>query len=454
MRPDHSQLDWIDGFVDRIRSYVFVRLSDRVLIRMPNEAFKLNATGVRLLDFLLNGGSVKEILKARSFDAELPEQLQVFFTDLSRMLDSSFCEHYQSSGLERVPFDLGYIELPILSEVAVTWKCNIKCRFCYASCTCTSAENTETDLKGLSTDKVKRILNIIRYDAEVPSVSFTGGEPVLRSDLTELIHYATNALNMRVNLITNGTLITPERAQDFKKAGLASAQVSIESPDPEVHDSIVGVRNAHKASLNGLKALKDEGIIVHPHATLCRLNSSSLMKMAAFSQNIGVDRFSLNMIIPTGRGIDPELSIKYQEIKDIVLRIKSEADKRNIRFMWYSPTPVCLFNPVSHQLGNKGCSACEGLLSVDPYGRLLPCSSWKEPVGNLLEQGFKSLWFGERGTFLRQKQMAHPDCRKCRHFAVCHGACPLYFRVHGYEELEPALKEIRRGLDPIQRSIS
>lgn len=346
MRPDHSQLDWIDGFVDRIRSYVFVRLSDRVLIRMPNEAFKLNATGVRLLDFLLNGGSVKEILKARSFDAELPEQLQVFFTDLSRMLDSSFCEHYQSSGLERVPFDLGYIELPILSEVAVTWKCNIKCRFCYASCTCTSAENTETDLKGLSTDKVKRILNIIRYDAEVPSVSFTGGEPVLRSDLTELIHYATNALNMRVNLITNGTLITPERAQDFKKAGLASAQVSIESPDPEVHDSIVGVRNAHKASLNGLKALKDEGIIVHPHATLCRLNSSSLMKMAAFSQNIGVDRFSLNMIIPTGRGIDPELSIKYQEIKDIVLRIKSEADKRNIRFMWYSPTPVCLFNPV------------------------------------------------------------------------------------------------------------
>ena len=454
MRPDHSQLDWIDGFVDRIRSYVFVRLSDRVLIRMPNEAFKLNATGVRLLDFLLNGGSVKEILKARSFDAELPEQLQVFFTDLSRMLDSPLCEHYQSSGLERVPFDLGYIELPILSEVAVTWKCNIKCRFCYASCTCTSAENTETDLKGLSTDKVKRILNIIRYDAEVPSVSFTGGEPVLRSDLTELIHYASDALNMRVNLITNGTLITPERAQDFKKAGLASAQVSIESPDPEVHDSIVGVRNAHKASLNGLKALKDEGIIVHPHATLCRLNSSSLMKMAAFSQNIGVDRFSLNMIIPTGRGIDPELSIKYQEIKDIVLRIKAEADKRNIRFMWYSPTPVCLFNPVSHQLGNKGCSACEGLLSVDPYGRLLPCSSWKEPVGNLLEQGFKSLWFGERGTFLRQKQMAHPDCRKCRHFAVCHGACPLYFRVHGYEELEPALKEIRRGLDPIQRSIS
>jgi len=453
MGVNSSRLDWIDDFVDKIRPYVFIRLTDRVLIRMPNEAFKLNASGARLMDHLLNGGSIKEILKARSFDEELTEQLQGFFMDLSRTLDSSLCEHYQSSSLERVPFDLGYIELPILSEVAVTWKCNIKCRFCYASCTCTSEEEIKVDRKELSTEKIKSVLNIIRREAEVPSVSFTGGEPVLRSDLAELIHYASDVLKMRVNLITNGTLITSGRARDFKKAGLASAQVSVESPDPEVHDSIVGVRNAHKASLKGLKALKDEGIIVHPHATLCRLNLPSLLNMAAFTQKIGADRFSLNMIIPTGRGIDPELSIKYQEIKDIVVKIKAEADKKNIRFMWYSPTPLCLFNPVSHQLGNKGCSACEGLLSVDPYGRLLPCSSWKEPIGNLLEQGFKNLWFGERGKFLRKKQMAHPDCRNCGHFAVCHGACPLYFRVHGYKELEPALKKIRKGSAPIQRSL-
>jgi len=454
MRADNSQLDWIDDFVDKIRSYVFVRQSDRVLIRMPNEAFKLNSTGARLLDHLLRGGKIKEILKARSFDAALPEQLNLFFNDLSRMLDSSFCEHYRSPSLKRIPFEINYIELPILSEVAVTWKCNIRCRFCYASCTCTSAEETESGLEELSTERIKRVLNIIRHDAEVPSVSFTGGEPGLRPDLTELIYYASHDLDMRVNLITNGTLITPERAKDFKKAGLASAQVSIESPDPEVHDNIVGVRNAFKASLNGLKALKNEGIIVHPHATLCRLNLPSLMDMAAFTQKIGLDRFSLNMIIPTGRGIDPELSIRYREIKEIVLKIKSEADAKGVRFMWYSPTPVCLFNPISHQLGNKGCSACEGLLSIDPFGRLLPCSSWKEPVGNLLEEGFKNLWFGEKGKFYRQKKMAHPDCRKCRHFAVCHGACPLYFRVYGYEELEPVLNKIRKSADPIQRSIS
>jgi radical SAM protein with 4Fe4S-binding SPASM domain len=232
-------------------------------------------------------------------------------------------------------------------------------------------------------------------------------------------------------------------ADDFRAAGLASAQVSIESPDPDVHNCIVGVENAFEASLNGLRNLKNAGISVHPHATLCRLNLPSLGQMARFAKSLDVDRFSLNMIIPAGRGTAEDLAIKYSEVEDIVLRMKSEAEAAGIRFMWYSPTPMCLFNPISHQLGNKGCSACEGLLSVDPFGRLLPCSSWKEPVGNLLLEGFQDLWFGSHGKFLRAKRSAHPGCRDCEHFAVCHGACPLYFKAHGYAELEEAHAKIK-----------
>jgi radical SAM protein with 4Fe4S-binding SPASM domain len=137
----------------------------------------------------------------------------------------------------------------------------------------------------------------------------------------------------------------------------------------------------------------------------------------------------------------------------MVLKIKSAAVAAGVRFMWYSPTPMCLFNPVSHQLGNKGCSACEGLLSVDPYGRVLPCSSWKEPAGNLLQDGFRAVWFGEKGKSLRDKRAAHPGCRDCEHFAVCHGACPLYFKVHGYGELEKPLAKLKAENMPNQRSI-
>jgi radical SAM protein with 4Fe4S-binding SPASM domain len=432
--PHH--LEWVDAFVERIRPYIHMRLTDRVLIRLPNQALKLNRTGAQVLNHIIQGGSIQDILKSRSSDAELPEQLQSFFVDLSRVLDSSVCDVYHSPSLERTQFDLGYIELPVLSEVALTWRCNIKCRFCYASCTCTSEAEEGPDLEELTTDEIKRVLEIIRHDAEVPSVSFTGGEPVLREDLTELIAFASQSLKMRVNLITNGTLISQKAAKNFRTAGLASAQVSIESPDPDVHDSIVGVKKAYQASLNGLQVLKDAGVAVHPHATLCRLNIDTLPEMAHFAKSLGIGRFSLNMIIPAGRGQDQELAVKYTEIEEIVRKIKSTAEAEGVRFMWYSPTPLCLFNPISHQLGNKGCSACEGLLSVDPFGRLLPCSSWKEPLGNLLQEEFRSLWFGERGKFLRGKGAAHPECMDCEHFAVCHGACPLYFKVHGYGELD------------------
>jgi radical SAM protein with 4Fe4S-binding SPASM domain len=445
------ELGWVDDFVTRIRPFVHVRLTDRVLIRLPNQAFKLNQTGARVLHHILQGGSIQDILEARPDDKALPSQLYSFFTDLSRTLDSAICDAYRSPTLDRVTFDLGYIQLPILSELALTWRCNIQCQFCYASCTCVGESDEESDMDELSTRDVKQVLDIIRHDAEVPSVSFTGGEPVLRDDLAELVSYASRILNMRVNLITNGTLITAKTAKTLKKAGLASAQVSIESPDPDVHDRIVGVRNAFQASVNGLKALKKEGILVHPHATLCQSNQHSLRQMAPFARSLGVDRFSMNMIIPAGRGVAEDLAIKYSEIEDLVLDIKSSAEEVGVRFMWYSPTPMCLFNPVSHQLGNKGCSACEGLLSVDPYGRVLPCSSWKEPVGNLLQEGFRSVWFGKQGKDLREKRSAHPECRDCEHFAVCHGACPLYFKVHGYSELDEPLAKIKQENNPLQR---
>jgi radical SAM protein with 4Fe4S-binding SPASM domain len=445
-------LDWVDDFVKRIRPFVYVRLTDRVLIRLPNQAFKLNQTGARVLHHIIQGGSIEDILKARSFDKDLPAQLHSFFTDLSRTLDSSLCDAYQSPSLERVTFDLGYITLPVLSEVAVTWRCNIKCQFCYASCTCISESDEESGLEELSTQDIKKVLDIIRRDAEVPSVSFTGGEPVLRDDLAELIAHASGSLKMRVNLITNGTLISEKIAKRLKKAGLASAQVSIESPDPDIHDQIVGVKNAFRASVDGLRALKEARIPVHPHATLCRLNQPTLPQMAKFAQSLGVDRFSLNMIIPAGRGIAEDLAVKYSEIEQMVLEVKSAAEKTGVRFMWYSPTPMCLFNPVSHQLGNKGCSACEGLLSVDPYGRILPCSSWKDPVGNLIQEGFRAVWFGKQGQSLRDKRAAHPQCRVCEHFAVCHGACPLYFKVHGYSELEEPLAKIKQENCQYQRS--
>jgi radical SAM protein with 4Fe4S-binding SPASM domain len=448
MKKQGTDLSWVDGFIDRIRPYVHVRETDSVLIRMPNHVFKLNRSGCRVLKYLLKGGRISKVLAAGRGNSAMAEDLTVFFNDLAAVLRGTMCEHYLSPALNCVPFELGYIERPILSEIALTNDCTVNCRFCYAGCECLSLgcagrESGERPLPDRHASAAKtdfrKILDIIRNEAEVPSVSFTGGEPMLARDILELISYAHDALGMRVNLITNGTLIDTRAARQLKEAGLASAQVSIEADCKSVHDGITRAPGSFDASVRGLASLRDAGIVVHPHATLCSINRESAERLPAFAKSLGVDRFSLNMVIPAGRAVDPDLGIGYSEIPAILSRVIAAACREEVQFMWYSPTPMCLFNPIPLGLGNKGCSACEGLLSVDPSGELLPCSSWPEPLGNLPAEGFHALWFGARARWIREKREAHEGCRPCKEFALCHGACPLYFKANGYAEIEPHL---------------
>ena len=315
------KLEWVDDFLARIKPYVYMRLKDNVLIRMPNEAFKLNTTGARIIAHVLDGGSVWDFVKMRSDLPDIEEQLERFFVDFLRIWNNEICENYATTAVQRVEFTNDYIEFPILSEVALTYACNIRCRFCYAGCT------GGTGFEELEVNEFKKILDIIRYEAGVPSVSFTGGEPLLFKDLAKLIKYASKVNKMRVNLITNGTLITPKKAKQFARAGLASAQVSIESGDSFVHDSITGVPGSHKASVEGFKALMAEGITVHPHFTICKPNRESILQYPKFCEEIGAQRFSANLVIPAGRGSDQELTVSYSEIREIIDEIKRESSR-------------------------------------------------------------------------------------------------------------------------------
>jgi len=158
--------------------------------------------------------------------------------------------------------------------------------------------------------------------------------------------------------------------------------------------------------------------------------------MPAFVRSLGLERLSMNLMIPAGSGrAERELVIPYSEVGMWIERVREAAERAGVEFMWYSPTPLCVFNPIARGLGNKGCAACDGLVSVAPNGDVLPCSSYDEPVGNLLSEGFEAVWFGERARFFREKEFAPPQCRGCEDFAACQGACPLYWREMGFEEI-------------------
>ncbi|MHB1391108.1 MAG: radical SAM protein [Thermoleophilia bacterium] len=433
------ELDWIDEFIANIRPYIMVREEDNLLIRMPNQAHRLNSQGVRILKHLLDGGTMTGLRQRLGGDPQKIEDAGLFLYEIKRCLEGKLKENNYSSAVVARPLTLGFSKLPVLSEVAVTSRCNLRCAFCYYGCAHAAPRSAKAKPQ-MTADQIRRVLKIIHNEARTPSVSFTGGEPTLRDDLPELVGAARD-IGLRVNLITNGTRVTPALADELVAAGLDSVQVSLEGTTPLVHDSITGVAGSFSRSVAAVGHFRDRGITVHTNTTLNLRNLADSVAMPHFvARTLGLERFSMNLVIPSGSattgstGAQP-LLIRYRDVAPMVKAVLAASKREGVEFMWYSPTPLCLFNPIIEGLGNKGCSACDGLLSVDCNGDVLPCSSWAEPVGNLLTTGFKEIWDSKFAASCRQKEMAHPDCRHCDSFAVCHGACPLYWRHFGFGEL-------------------
>ncbi|MFA5261267.1 MAG: radical SAM protein [Candidatus Omnitrophota bacterium] len=434
MMEYYSHIRWVDEYIKRVSPYIHVREHDHLLIKIPNEAHKINASGVAILKTLLEGNSIYTVVDRYPDKEQVSRDLHYFFCDIMSLLKGCYHEWDDRKAVEHRTFALPFNTLPVLSEIAVTYRCNLACQFCYAACGC------RKDIQGeeCSIDQLKQVLTVIREEAEVPSVSFTGGEPTLRADLPELVRFA-KSLKMWTNLITNGTLITRSQADTLKAAGLDSAQVSLEAADAHRHDRIVRSYGAFAKTLTGLRALRDAKVRVHTNTTISALNKDHLNAVLSLVRDEGFDKFSMNLIMPEGSAAAhlPDVLVRYSDIGRIVLDVQREARNLGLEFMWYSPTPLCIFNPIVHGLGNRGCAACDGLLSIAPNGDILPCSSFPRPMGNILDmQGrFRELWAGPAFQYFQRKHFAHEQCQACEDLAVCNGGCPLYWRQVGYEEL-------------------
>ena len=428
-------LSWVDEFIRNVGPYIFVRTEDNILIKRPNQAQKLNAQGAQILKFLLDGGSIAGVVRGLGGDQGKLEQVALFLHGVRGFLEGHVNADSAHPGVEVEVFNRHFSDLPILSEVAITYKCNLRCVFCYAGCNCTT--QPVNDEKLMSVAEIRRVLDKLWHEGRVPSVSFTGGEPTLHKQLPELITHARD-LGMRVNLITNGTRINTELARRLADAGLNSAQVSLEGTSAEVHNLVTQGQTSFEKTVAAIGHLKTVGIRVHSNTTINRMNVHQMPDMPRFVREVlDNERFSMNLLVPTGSAVvHPDLIVRYTEIGSWLEKIQAQSKVHDVEFLWYSPTPMCMFNPIPAGLGNHGCSACDGLISVAPNGSVIPCASYDDEVGSLLDDDLVKVWNSDRARGYRDKALAHPQCRECSQFDICNGACPLYWRELGFDELE------------------
>ena len=426
------------SFVESTREYIFIRPEDNLLILRPNQVHFLNATATTMLHTLYQQEPVDVAALVRQMASRYSMPAEQIAHDLEQVLHSLSLILENKTGcapaVRTTPFGSHARKLPVLSEIALTYRCQNRCFFCYAS-----APERGPQVGELTTDEVKLLIDKIADQARVPTVSFTGGEPTLRLDLPELIAYAIER-GLRTNLITNGIrCANREFVARLADAGLHSAQVSLEAGEAAIHDAVVNYEGAFERTVQGVRNLKAAGIHTHTNTTINNHNRHVLPALIDFLAEMGQEYLSMNMVIRTGEAVGvPE--IRYDEIGSIVLPLKEHTESHGMRFVWYSPVPYCLFNPTAHGLGSQSCAAADGLLSIAPDGQVLPCSSFEQGIGNLLNEDFEEIWNRRTARYWREKDFLPPGCKDCDMAELCCGACPLYWdEQRSFDEIAPHL---------------
>lgn len=308
--------------------------------------------------------------------------------------------------------EYGKMKAPIRIDLALTYRCNNNCPHCYAG--------GPRQTKELTTEEWKKVIRKAD-DFEVPNVVFTGGESLMRPDLDELVAYCQSR-DIVTGLITNGRLLTKDRVASLKKAGLDYVQITIESPDPAIHNKMCGA-DSFQETVDGIRNSVPE-LYVTTNTTITTTNAGTMVDLISFLHSLGVKTFGVNAIIRAGRGKDTE-GLTPEELKVLLPDIVSKANELGMEFIWYTPTKYHQLNPVEMGLGIKACSAARLTLAVEPDGGVLPCQSYFKPLGNALTDEFPKMWDSELALCLRGHKYVSERCLKCIQYPMCGGGCPL-----------------------------
>ncbi len=315
------------------------------------------------------------------------------------------------------PFTPKY-SAPLRMDLAVTFRCQNNCVHCYAG----GSHETEE----LATEQWKSVIDRL-YDIGVFIVTFTGGEPTLREDLPELLLYAQNK-GVVTGLITNGRRL---KDKDYVKAleevGLDFVQVTLESHEPKVHDSMTGAKGSWKETVEGIKKVIPTHIYATTNTTISQYNASHFLQTVDFIKELGVAGFGCNSLIYSGKAskIGDKFAVSTETLKELLPKVHDKAGQLGLKFLWYTPTQYCRFDPVSLGLGVKSCTAAMINMCVGPNGDVYPCQSYFESLGNILKDQWSSIWNHPLAVSIRKREYAEPKCKDCPQLQICGGGCPL-----------------------------
>ena len=314
-----------------------------------------------------------------------------------------------------------------------TNNCNMFCAHCYRE----SGEKAQGEL---DTAQAKKLISEVAK-AGFKIMIFSGGEPMTRDDIYELIAYAKE-MGLRPVLGSNGSLITPEAAQKLKAAGLAGAGISLDSLNKDKHDKLRRLDGAWDMAVAGMKNCINAGIRTQIHTTVMDWNAGEIENIMDFAVEIGASAHHIFFLVPTGRGEEiVDQALKRDEYEEILVRIMKKAQTVPIEV---KPTCAPQFMRVAKQLGmnlrfSKGCLAGISYCIISPKGDVQPCAYMKMEIGNVKDTPFDEIWRDNETFKILRTENYKDGCGTCGFKDKCGGcrARAAYYHKGDYMAEDP-----------------
>ncbi len=291
--------------------------------------------------------------------------------------------------------------IPKYVILEVTFRCNLRCIHCAVEPCLNKGRSNE-----LSFIEVTGILDQL-FNFGVFNVVFSGGEPLCRPDFLEIVDYAKNR-GLFFMVKTNGTLMSDTVAKRLKQAGITGVHVSLYGATAETHERITGVTGSFRETMAGIENLRRARIPVIVMTSIMKYNVHEDAEIKKLATKFDAVYQPDPKIFP--RNGEPG-SAGHLRIDDVELR---EWIERNA---WKGHTEDGL---EKHLL----CAAGRVMYGVSPAGDIYPCPLWRRSLGNVREQSFKDIVYGEAATAIRNLTIKDfPTCVKCELAQYC-ARCP------------------------------
>lgn len=356
---------------------------------------------------------------------------------------------------------------PTAVPVVIVWnftnKCNLNCIHCHQN----SGESQEREL---TPDEALTLIEKLG-DAGLSILTFSGGEPLVRPDIYKAVEHARDA-GMLCTLASNGTLMTKDVIKKLKRAGITRVEIGLDGCRDETHDFLRNNPGSFSKTVQGIKNCVEEGFDeVCATMTLHEKNITELEGTVELAEELGVNRFYLNRLIPAGRGkevidLDVTKEEKIKALQYIYTKFyKSVTTGKGIQCysrgmtyygrLGYEQSSGTVFT-VSEALsgydkmwlekfgdtiskivqkyapGFGGCSAGVTYAGLTAGGDLLPCVPAPIPLGNLLEEDLEDIWVNnELLTYMRRRDELSGTCGRCYYNSICGGCRYTAYAVNG-----------------------